>query len=139
MNEALTSGKWVARLLELPALIGHLARQITALRAERRSLERQAKEAWARALLAQEGRSAAEREARAVVALQGDAEYRRLQHRLEQIAVALDRLQAEKEELEHERKALYGAIVARHTEVLDAAIAARLVQPHGVPKGKGGN
>lgn len=135
----LETGRLVSRLLELPALIGGLARQMTALRAERRTLERRARELWARALLAAQGRTAQEREAEALLALEGDPEYRRIQGRLEQIAAALDRLGAEKEELEHERKAIYGAVVARHTEVLERALAERLIQPHGLPSGRKGN
>lgn len=140
MNEwGLSTGKLVARLMELPALIGGLAKQITALRAERRSLERRAKELWARIFLTVEGRTAAEREAKAVRALEVDPDYWRIQQRLEQISAAIDRLGAEKEELEHERKAIYGALIARHTEVLEQAIAARLIQPHGLPPGRKGN
>lgn len=129
----------VARLMELPVLIGELARQLTALRAERRALERAAKEAWARAYLAASGRSKEEREAAALAELAASPDWRRMQTRLEQLAAAIDKAQGEKEVLEHERKALYGAIVARHAEVLEAALAQRLLSPHGLPPERRGN
>lgn len=133
----LETARLVARLMELPALIGELARQLTALRAERRTLERAAKEAWARAYLAAPGRSKEEREAAALAELAASPDWRRLQARLEQLAAAIDKAQGEKEALEHERKALYGAIVARHAEVLEAALAQRLLSPHGLPPERG--
>lgn len=135
----LDTARLVSRLLELPGRIGEVSRQLVALRAERRALERKEREVKARALLEAQGKSGAEREAWALLALAQDEEWRRIQARLEQISAAIDRLQAEKEVLEHERKATYGAIVARHTEALEAALAARLVTPHGLPRERKGN
>jgi hypothetical protein len=136
----LDTARLVSRLLELPGRIGEVSRQLVALRAERRALERREREAKARALLGAQGKgTAAEREAQALLALAQEEEYRQIQVRLDQVSAAVDRLQAEKEALEHERKATYGAIVARHTEALEAALAARLVTPHGLPREKKGN
>ncbi|MDW8357865.1 hypothetical protein [Thermus sp.] len=133
----LETGRHLARLLEIPALIGEVSRQLTALRAERRQLERVAKEVWAREFLAAQGRSREEREAQALARLGANPDWNRMQARLEQLAAAIDKLQGEKETLEHERKALYGAIIARHTEVLEAALASRLLTPHGLPPERG--
>ncbi|WP_243092572.1 hypothetical protein [Thermus hydrothermalis] len=137
LDRRLDTARLVSRLVELPGLIGEVSRQLTALRAERRALERRAAEAWARALAEAPGKAMELREAQARLALAADPGWNRMQTRLEQLAAAIDRLQAEREALEHERKAIYGAIVARHAEVLEAALAQRFITPHGLPPAPG--
>jgi predicted nucleic acid-binding Zn-ribbon protein len=134
----LEAQRLVGRLLELPALIRKVGERLTALRAERRAVERELKDREARAYLAAEGRSAQEREARARVLLAQDPEYQALVKRLDQLHAAIDVATEEKNALEHERKAIYGALVDRHAQALEMALAQGLfgVRP---PAPRGGN
>ncbi len=119
----LPPAKEIVRLLELPALIRKVGERLTALRAERRAAERELKEREARAYLAAEGRSAQEREARARALLAQDPEYQALVRRLDQLHAAIDVATEEKNALEHERKALYGYVINRHSDLLEAAMS----------------
>lgn len=123
--------KEVQRLMELPRLIGEKARMVVALRAERRALEAEMDRLEAEAYLEAWGNRERERQARARLFLEEKEAYRQARHRLEQVLAALEKAQAEKEALEHERKALYGAILARHADLLEMAMAQRLMAPGG--------
>ncbi len=120
---SLEAPRLVMRILELPGLIGEAKRQMTALRAERRELERWMEAREAQAYLEVQAKTERERQARARVLLAQDPEWQKAEKRLQQILVQLDKIQAELEVLEHERKAIYGALVARHAEVLETALA----------------
>jgi|GEM_PF-2877908 len=119
----LPPAKEIIRLLELPALIRKVGERLTALRAERRQVERELKEREARVYLAAEGRSAQEREARARVFLSQDPEYQALVKRMDQLYAAIDVATEEKNALEHERKALYAYVINRHSDLLEAAMS----------------
>jgi len=119
----LPPAKEIIRLLELPALIRKVGERLTALRAERRQVERELKEREARVYLAAEGRSAQEREARARVLLSQDPEYQALVKRMDQLYAAIDVATEEKNALEHERKALYAYVINRHSDLLEAAMS----------------
>ena len=121
--DPLESARMVMRLLEILTLIGEVKRQMTALRAERRELEGWMKTREAQAYLEVQARTDRERQAEARVLLAWDPEWQKASRRLNQIATQLDKLQADLEVLEHERKAIYGALVARHAEVLEMALA----------------
>ncbi|GAA6747761.1 hypothetical protein [Thermus tengchongensis] len=123
VDYTLEAARLVMRILELPGLIGEVKRQMTALRAERRELERWMEAREAQAYLEAPGKTERERQARVKVALAQDPEWQKAEKRLQQILVQLDKLQAELEVLEHEQKAVYGALVARHAEALEAALA----------------
>lgn len=122
VDYTLEAARLVMRILELPGLIGEAKRQMTALRAERRGLERWMEAREAQAYLEAPGKTR-ERQARARVLLAQDPEWQKAEKRLQQILVQLDKVQTELEVLEHERKAIYGALVARHAEVLETALA----------------
>jgi len=119
----LPPAKEIIRLLELPALIRKVGERLTALRAERRQVERELKEREARVYLGAEGRSAQEREARARVFLSQDPEYQALVKRMDQLYAAIDVATEEKNALEHERKALYAYVINRHSDLLEAAMS----------------
>ena len=119
----LPPAKEIIRLLELPALIRKVGERLTALRAERRQVERELKEREARVYLTAEGRSAQEREARARVLLSQDPEYQALVKRMDQLYAAIDVATEEKNALEHERKALYAYVINRHSDLLEAAMS----------------
>ncbi|UZX15024.1 hypothetical protein KQ693_10390 [Thermus sp. PS18] len=123
IDHPLEGPRLVMRLLELPGLIGEVKRQMTALRAERRELERWMEAREAQAYLEVQAKTDRERQARARTLLAQVPDWQKAERRLNQILTQLDKLQAELEVLEHERKAIYGALVARHTEALETALA----------------
>ena len=117
------------RLLEIPVEIAQINRQLVAMRAERDNVERALKrrETYVR----QEARlrerykqlkSEAERSDYLRVQVYEDPEYERLADRLAQIAVQVDKLNFEKDALEHERKALYAALISYAAEIFEKKI-----------------
>ena len=117
------------RLLEIPVEIAQINRQLVAMRAERDNVERALKrrETYVR----QEARlcerykqlkSEAERSDYLRVQVYEDPEYERLADRLAQIAVQVDKLNFEKDALEHERKALYAALISYAAEIFEKKV-----------------
>jgi len=117
------------RLLEIPVEIAQINRQLVAMRAERDNVERALKrrETYVR----QEARlresykqlkSEAERSDYLRVQVYEDPEYERLADRLAQIAVQVDKLNFEKDALEHERKAIYAALISYAAEIFEKKI-----------------
>ena len=117
------------RLLEIPVEIAQINRQLVAMRAERDNVERALKrrEAYVR----QEARlrerykqlkSEAERSDYLRVQVYEDPEYERLADRLAQIAVQVDKLNFEKDALEHERKAIYAALISYAAEIFEKKV-----------------
>lgn len=118
-----------ARLLAIPAEIGRINKQLVALRAER---DQKGKDLKRRETYVRQGsrlresykllKSEAERADYLAVQVYEDLEYEHLAERLEQIAVTLDKLNFDKDTLEHERKALYAALTSFAAETLDGAL-----------------
>lgn len=117
------------RLLEIPVEIAQINRQLVAMRAERDNVERALKrrETYVR----QEARlrerykqlkSEAERSDYLRVQVYEDPEYERLADRLAQIAVQVDKLNFEKDALEHERKAIYAALISYAAEIFEKKV-----------------
>lgn len=118
-----------ARLLAIPGEISRLNKQLTALRAERDAKQKALKK---RETYVRQGarlresykvlKSEAERSDYLAVQVFEDIEYEGLQERLEQLAVTLDKLNFDKDTLEHERKALYAVLTSFAAEQLDGAL-----------------
>jgi len=117
------------RLLEIPVEIARINRQLVAMRAERDNTERALKR---RETYVRQGarlresykqlKSEAERSDYLRVQVYEDIEYEHLADRLEQIAVQIDKLNFEKDALEHERKALYAALISYAAEIFEKKI-----------------
>ncbi|KIQ55847.1 MULTISPECIES: hypothetical protein [Meiothermus] len=117
------------RLLEIPVEIARINRQLVAMRAERDNTERALKR---RETYVRQGarlresykqlKSEAERSDYLRVQVYEDIEYEHLADRLEQIAVQIDKLVFEKDALEHERKALYAALISYAAEIFEKKI-----------------
>ncbi|GEM81917.1 hypothetical protein [Meiothermus hypogaeus] len=117
------------RLLEIPVEIARINRQLVAMRAERDNTERALKR---RETYVRQGarlresykqlKSEAERTDYLRVQVYEDIEYEHLADRLEQIAVQIDKLVFEKDALEHERKALYAALISYAAEIFEKKI-----------------
>lgn len=121
--------KRVERLLELPRLIEKTGRQLVAQRAERRNLERKikARDAALRVELLDwdEYRQCGNADERAAVienAKHTDPNWEGLQERLEQLTVAIEKSQLEKEVLDHERKALKAALEREYADIIVRAL-----------------
>jgi uncharacterized protein (DUF3084 family) len=117
------------RLLEIPVEIAQINRQLVAMRAERDNVERALKrrETYVRqgARLRESYKQLkheAERSDYLRVQVYEDPEYERLADRLAQIAVQVDKLNFEKDALEHERKALYAALISYAAEIFEKKI-----------------
>jgi len=117
------------RLLEIPVEIAQINRQLVAMRAERDNVERALKR---RETYVRQGarlresykqlKSEAERSDYLRVQVYEDPEYERLADRLAQIAVQVDKLNFEKDALEHERKAIYAALISYAAEIFEKKI-----------------
>lgn len=117
------------RLLEIPVEIARINRQLVAMRAERDNTERALKR---RETYVRQGarlresykqlKSEVERTDYLRVQVYEDIEYEHLADRLEQIAVQIDKLVFEKDALEHERKALYAALISYAAEIFEKKI-----------------
>jgi len=117
------------RLLEIPVEIAQINRQLVAMRAERDNVERALKR---RETYVRQGarlresykqlKSEAERSDYLRVQVYEDPEYERLADRLAQIAVQIDKLNFEKDALEHERKAIYAALISYAAEIFEKKI-----------------
>ncbi len=117
------------RLLEIPVEIARINRQLVAMRAERDNTERALKR---RETYVRQGarlresykqlKSEAERTDYLRVQVYEDIEYEHLADRLEQIEVQIDKLVFEKDSLEHERKALYAALISYAAEIFEKKI-----------------
>jgi len=117
------------RLLEIPVEIARINRQLVAMRAERDNTERALKR---RETYVRQGarlresykqlKSEAERTDYLRVQVYEDIEYEHLADRLEQIEVQIDKLVFEKDALEHERKALYAALISYAAEIFEKKI-----------------
>lgn len=117
------------RLLEIPVEIARINRQLVAMRAERDNTERALKR---RETYVRQGarlresykqlKSEAERTDYLRVQVYEDIEYEHLADRLEQIAAQIDKLVFEKDALEHERKALYAALISYAAEIFEKKI-----------------
>ena len=117
------------RLLEIPVEIAQINRQLVAMRAERDNVERALKR---RETYVRQGarlresykqlKSEAERSDYLRVQVYEDPEYERLADRLAQIAVQVDKLNFEKDALEHERKALYAALISYAAEIFEKKV-----------------
>jgi len=117
------------RLLEIPVEIAQINRQLVAMRAERDNVERALKR---RETYVRQGarlresykqlKSEAERSDYLRVQVYEDPEYERLADRLAQIAVQVDKLNFEKDVLEHERKAIYAALISYAAEIFEKKV-----------------
>lgn len=118
------------RMLQIPAQIAQINKQLVALRAER---DQKTKALKKRETYVRQGarlresyknlKSEAERSDYLSVQVYEDIEYEGLEERLEQIAVQLDKLNYEKDSLEHERKALYAVLTNYAAEVFEGALS----------------
>ncbi|WP_299427174.1 hypothetical protein [uncultured Meiothermus sp.] len=114
------------RLLSIPAEITRINRQLVAMRAERDKVK---KDLERREVYVRQGarlresyktlKSEAERSDYLKVQVLEDLDYEGLAERAEQIAVQIDKLTFEKDGLEHERKALYAALLAYAAEIFE--------------------
>jgi hypothetical protein len=134
--------KQIERLLALPREIARVGRQLTALRDEKRKLEEDLKKravairVRARNTVAYEqlaGVSA--REDWLQLQVFEDTDYEEDSKRIKQLAVAIDKAQAEKDELQDEHQSLRAALEGRYAALLERALAdrqlAELVARHG--------
>jgi 3-methyladenine DNA glycosylase/8-oxoguanine DNA glycosylase len=122
----------IDRLLELPQLIEKVGRQLVAQRAEKRNLERRvkAREAAMRVELMgwDEYRDCSNADERSAVienATHTDPNWEGLQERLEQLTVAIEKSQLEKEVLDHERKALKAGLEREYADIIEQALSDR--------------
>lgn len=132
MDQAVT--RRVQRLLELPGLIEPLTRQRTALRAERRTTEAKLKRRTAEvrrlALGVEAYRAAANQTERDIVldaAVFEDDTCSQLAARVDQLTTSIEKVQAELEVLEHERKALKAALEREYAAVIERALTDRVL------------
>lgn len=119
----------IRRILALPALIEEEAKQLVALRAERRTIEREL--ARLKAIRRRDAlrdpeyaslKNQGDREAWIQALLAEDPEIAKLEKRLDQILTAIDKAQAAKEVLEHERKALKAALEREYALIIEEAL-----------------
>lgn len=126
--------KRVQRLLELPELIAPLTAKRTALRAERRKREAELKRRIAevkRLVLEDDAYKAAanqtERDIILDAAVIEDDGCQLLTDRIDQLTTALDKVVAELEVLDHERKALKAALEREYAAVIERALTDRVL------------
>jgi hypothetical protein len=120
----------IDRLLVIPKLIEKVGRQLVAQRAERRTLERKlkAREAALRVELMDwdqysRAKNAEDRGAVIENAKHTDPNWEGMQERLEQLTVAIEKSQLEKEVLDHERKALKAGLEREYADIIEQALS----------------
>lgn len=126
--------KRVQRLLELPGLIEPLLRQRTALRAERRSTEAKLRRriAEVRRLTLEDiyYASAANQTERDIIleaAVVEDDDCAKLSARVDQLTTSIEKVQADLDALDHERKALKAALEREFAAVIEKALTDRVL------------
>jgi hypothetical protein len=120
----------IEKLLELPALIGQQSNRLVAFRAEKRKAERKLESLEASIRIATLGSSsytslknAADRDAFMIVAQNESEMYTKTRDRLDELATAIDKANAERETLEHERKALKAALEREYALIIEKALS----------------
>lgn len=134
--------KQIERLLALPREIARVGRQLTALRDEKRKLEEDLKKravairVRARNTVAYDQLKGADaREDWLQLQVFEDTDYEEDSRRVKQLAVAIDKAQVEKDELQDEHQSLRAALEGRYAALLERALTdrqlAELVARHG--------
>jgi hypothetical protein len=120
----------IERLLELPALIGQQSSRLVAFRAEKRKAERKLESLTASIRIATLGnasytvlKNAADRDAFMTVAQNESEMYTKTRDRLDELATAIDKANAEIGTLEHERKALKAALEREYALIIEKALS----------------
>jgi GTP-binding protein EngB required for normal cell division len=126
-----TTEKRISRLEEIVTLIRTPLRQITRHRAEKRTLEEtlERRKAAVRVALLSDAAytplKGDDRQMYYLAALYADPEYQKAATRLDEVLVALDKANTERDELDHERKALKAILEAYAAEINAALDAER--------------
>ncbi len=120
----------ITRILELPALIGAELRRLVAFRAERRKLEAKLAQLEASIRIAtlgkpeyQQLKNAADRDAYLIVACGQSEAWTKTTDRIDELSTAIDKHVAERDVLEHERKALKAALEREYALIIDKALS----------------
>ncbi|ADH63772.1 conserved hypothetical protein [Allomeiothermus silvanus DSM 9946] len=129
--------KQIERLLALPREIARVGRRLTALRDEKRKLEEDLKKravvirVRARNTAAYEQLKGADaREDWLQLQVLEDTDYEEDSKRLKQLAVAIDKAQVEKDELQDEHQSLRAALEGRYAELLERALTEAKMAQH---------
>jgi predicted transcriptional regulator len=138
----MTLAEQIDRLLALPREIARVGRQLTALRAEKRTLEDDLKRraatvrVSARKRVEFEGLKTADaREDYLTLAVLEDTDYEEGAKRLRELQAAIDKAQTQKDELQDEHQSLRAVLEGRYADLLERALTdrqlAELVMRHG--------
>ncbi|NJK42967.1 MAG: hypothetical protein HC933_00715 [Pleurocapsa sp. SU_196_0] len=117
------------RLLELPALIADVSGRLTALRAEKRTLERTLEGIEAAShtsALSMEDykalRNAEDRKAFLRMRLEANENWQAKMHRLEQLQATIEKYNAEREQFDDEHKSIRATLEGRYAQIIEKAL-----------------
>lgn len=114
----------IARLLEIPEQIEAVRRQLIAQRAELRTAKRRVEKltAQVRLNLPADIKNEKQRDAWVIVQCEQTPDWVKVKDREEQLQVAIDKLVAQHDVLDHERKSLKAVLEREYAEIIETAL-----------------